>query len=210
MEKGRVAVSRILSDAETSGRPFLSPACADAPLARGATNTRNVFRSRGTAGAGRHSCSVLHRTGFVLPPRLLSGRWALTPPFQPYPPKRAVYFLRHFPWRRTCVRRPRACARRAAPRCPDFPLRSCTTQRPPATRRVQTTPRPSRPQSPLGRRLPPGVSSEIVIEHRDRRLRRPLPQWPPGPAVGIDFPRAAQIAPEHFPHGRPGAGVGEQ
>lgn len=30
-------------------------------------------------------CSVLHRMGFVVPPRLLSGRWALTPPFHPCP-----------------------------------------------------------------------------------------------------------------------------
>ena len=28
---------------------------------------------------------ILLRTGFTLPPRLPLGRWALTPPFQPYP-----------------------------------------------------------------------------------------------------------------------------
>ena len=115
----------------------LAPLARNAPLTRGATNTRNVSRLRGTAGAGRHSCSVLHRTGFVLPRRSLAARWALTPPFQPYLPRQAVYFLRHYPWQRTCVRRPRACARRAAPRCPDFPLHGSTAQRPPATRRDQ-------------------------------------------------------------------------
>lgn len=70
----------------------LAPLARNAPLARGATITRNVSRSRGTAGAGRHSCSVLHRTGFVLPRRLLAARWALTPPFHPYPPEAGGMF----------------------------------------------------------------------------------------------------------------------
>jgi len=37
---------------------------------------------------GSSSCSVLHRMGFILPRTLLAGRWALTPPFHPYPASR--------------------------------------------------------------------------------------------------------------------------
>ena len=35
------------------------------------------------------SCSVLHRMRFVVPPSSRLGRWALTPPFHPYPRLRA-------------------------------------------------------------------------------------------------------------------------
>jgi len=38
---------------------------------------------------GPFSCSVLHRMRFVVPPSSRSGRWALTPPFHPYPHFRA-------------------------------------------------------------------------------------------------------------------------
>ena len=41
-------------------------------------------------------CSVLHCERFTLPPRLPSARWALTPPFHPYLPKKAVCFLRYY------------------------------------------------------------------------------------------------------------------
>ena len=34
--------------------------------------------------ATRFPCSVLHRTGFVMPPQLPLGRWALNSPFHPY------------------------------------------------------------------------------------------------------------------------------
>jgi len=41
-----------------------------------------VSADRSRLRAGNSSfCSVLHRMGFVLPPCLRSGRWALTPPF---------------------------------------------------------------------------------------------------------------------------------
>ena len=40
---------------------------------------------------------VLLRVGFTLPRLLPAARCALTAPFHPYPPKRAVYFLWHFP-----------------------------------------------------------------------------------------------------------------
>ena len=55
-----------------------SPRKRGAPLTRSATNTREL-----TDGPP-FPCSVLHRMGFVLPLRLPSARWALTPPFQPY------------------------------------------------------------------------------------------------------------------------------
>ena len=41
-------------------------------------------------------CSVLHCERFTLPPRLPSARWALTPTFHPYLPKKAVCFLRYY------------------------------------------------------------------------------------------------------------------
>lgn len=81
-------VSRILSS-DRSHRAVISLILLtrNVPPKRDATNTRNVSRLREAAEAGQHSCSVLHRTGFIMPLRLLSGRWALTPPFQPYPPQ---------------------------------------------------------------------------------------------------------------------------
>ena len=43
---------------------------------------------------------ILLRVGFSLPRLLPGARCALTAPFHPYPfpKKRAVYFLWHFPW----------------------------------------------------------------------------------------------------------------
>ncbi len=44
-------------------------------------------RSRSVLGRRPNpSCSVLHRMGFFVPPRLRSGRWAFTPPFHPCRP----------------------------------------------------------------------------------------------------------------------------
>ena len=42
---------------------------------------------RAGPGAGSSSASylALHPMGFSVPPRSLAGRWALTPPFHPYP-----------------------------------------------------------------------------------------------------------------------------
>ncbi len=70
-------------------------------------------------------CSVLHHTGFFVPPRLRSGRWALTPPFQPCRPACAVLggmFSATLSVGRGLGPRPPACStRRVAMRCPDFP-----------------------------------------------------------------------------------------
>src|SRR5690606_12898002 len=46
----------------------------------------------------RHPYSVLLPMGFTLPHLLTVERWALTPPFHPYPANEAVCFLRHYPW----------------------------------------------------------------------------------------------------------------
>ena len=48
-------------------------------------------------GPPRAPYLVLLPMGFTVPPRLLLGRWALTPPFHPYPANRAVCFLWHWP-----------------------------------------------------------------------------------------------------------------
>jgi len=71
------------------------------------------------------SYSVLLPVWFTMPHPLPVARWALTPPFHPYPVEEAVCFLLHFPW---------GCPRRVLPGTvfpwsPDFPLpaifRSC-------------------------------------------------------------------------------------
>ena len=48
-------------------------------------------------GPSRVPYLVLLPMGFTMPPRLLLGRWALTPPFHPHPANRAVCFLWHWP-----------------------------------------------------------------------------------------------------------------
>ena len=84
------------------------------------------------------SCSVLHRMGFFVPPRLRSGRWALTPPFHPYPPACADgrFVLCDTIRRPELSRRPPAhSTRHAALWCPDFPLHprlAAPTERPSA------------------------------------------------------------------------------
>ena len=61
--------------------------------------------------------SVLLPAGFAVPLALPLARWALTPPFHPYPEFWAVRSLWHFPWGRP--RRPLAGA--VFPWSPDFP-----------------------------------------------------------------------------------------
>jgi len=90
---------------EGRGGDHLSPgAHASGPSrGRGATNTRRLSLPFGKdRPGGPASCSVLHRTGFIRLPSSLSGRWALTPPFHPYPgcclaaPSGAVVFCDTF------------------------------------------------------------------------------------------------------------------
>ena len=77
----RVAISRILSWTAIS----LIPPERDAPPKQGATNTRRQPRRNGADQTPLVSCFALHHTGFFVPLRLPVGRWALTPPFHPYP-----------------------------------------------------------------------------------------------------------------------------
>jgi len=96
------AVSRILSGRVPPARTAISLREPKIParLATGATipGVPPDQWSDCEAG-GLFPCSVLHRMGFIMPRRLLSGRWALTPPFHPYRDLAiaAVCSLRHFP-----------------------------------------------------------------------------------------------------------------
>ena len=65
----------------------------------------------------RRPYSVLLPVGFTVPLPLPVARWALTPPFHPYPKKRAVYFLLRFPSGYPA----RVLPGTAALRSPDFP-----------------------------------------------------------------------------------------
>ena len=105
--------------------------------ARGATITREFPVSTGRKG-GPSLCSVLHRPGFFLRPALQPNRWALTPPFHPYPAlfpapdlklnspseNGAGRYIFCDTFRRLglALLVARAFARRAAYRCSDFPL----------------------------------------------------------------------------------------
>ena len=65
---------------------FSQESCDPSPSCDGCDVTRGSARPRSDCEAGGlFPCSVLHRIGFFVPPRLPSGRWALTPPFHPYP-----------------------------------------------------------------------------------------------------------------------------
>jgi hypothetical protein len=77
-KRDRSPVSRILSAPLRELDGHFSSRLRGTPLARDATNTRRL------AGGQPIPCSVLHRAGFAVPPRLPSARWALTPPFHPY------------------------------------------------------------------------------------------------------------------------------
>ena len=84
-----MAISRILFSTVFDGmerRSFILLRHFEAPeqLLRAATITRrSVSRCRGLGQATHSFCFVLHRAGFVVPPCLRLGRWALTPPFHP-------------------------------------------------------------------------------------------------------------------------------
>ena len=92
------AVSRILSDWIAPAWTAISLKVPKNParLATGAT-IPGVLPDQWSdyEAGGLFPCSVLHRIGFIMPRRLLAGRWALTPPFHPYPDLaiKAVYSL---------------------------------------------------------------------------------------------------------------------
>jgi hypothetical protein len=77
---------------------------------------------RGPAGGeppARRPYSVLLQAGLAVPSLSPGPRWALTPPFHPYPPpkRRAVCFLWRYPWGRPR----RALPAAFSPWSPDFP-----------------------------------------------------------------------------------------
>jgi len=59
--------------------------------------TDSSGRTRESAGSLVLPYSTLLRMGFAWPEGRPFGRWALTPPFHPYPIARAVYFCGTFP-----------------------------------------------------------------------------------------------------------------
>jgi len=65
----------------SSDLPEGSSFCAACAAQKGARSFKRTQR----AGPALPSYLVLHHAGFALPPALLSERWALTPPFHPYP-----------------------------------------------------------------------------------------------------------------------------
>ena len=106
--------------------------------------TKGLKLSTRTPGQGlpRGSYLTLLPVGLAMPAWLPRPRWALTPPFHPYPAGGAVCFLWRFPW---------GCPRRALPGTvalwsPDFPL-----PRPWPRQRSPSHPHPAgfRPRRPV-------------------------------------------------------------
>jgi len=109
-------------------QPFLWDTHYCAPQA---TYPDDQPRKKGRTCALRHPYSVLLPVGFTVPLPLPVARWALTPPFHPYPATSwpepvvrhrqseggAVYFLWHFPWGRPR----RTLSGTVYPWSPDFP-----------------------------------------------------------------------------------------
>ena len=103
-------------------QPFLWDAPCDAPQATYPDDWPGTGRL-----APRHPYSVLLPVGFTVPSPLPETRWALTPPFHPYPAASmpltrhsgggAVCFLWHFPWGRPR----RTLSGTVVPWSPDFP-----------------------------------------------------------------------------------------
>ena len=88
------SVSRILFLSRRKGAPIYLITLRRCPLA-GVRLTRDHRTGRPVP------YSVLHRTGFLVPPRSPSERWALTPPFHPYPSTSSGRFLFCDTFRRT-------------------------------------------------------------------------------------------------------------
>jgi hypothetical protein len=131
---GSALISRILCPRRlaTPGCDHLSvrlsdqpaPACAVVRLLPGAIHPLRDLRP-----GGPFSCSVLHRMRFVVPPSSRLGRWALTPPFHPYPSFALASYGGRFVFCDTVCdrglhRSPHAFTWHAALWCPDFPLAS--------------------------------------------------------------------------------------
>lgn len=125
----------------------------------------------------RHPYSVLLPVGFTVPFMSPCPRWALTPPFHPYLPRKAVCFLWHFPWGRPR----RTLSGTVFPWSPDFP--------PPAAFR----PLRSAAAQPTGPR-------SLAKEHRDDQKKSPAVhayagETLPEPSRTHEAPDAAPQAP---------------
>ena len=80
-------VSRVLyGGVATARRPFILDARCRTPHA---TYPDDWPENQPGAEAPRHPYSVLLPVGFTMPAPLPGPRWALTPPFHPYPPGRS-------------------------------------------------------------------------------------------------------------------------
>ena len=135
-------------EANCFGRSFL---CERSHLRPPAAYPRRL-RRRGLLLA---AYSALLRLGFAVPPVLPRVRWALTPPFHPYPRFRgAVCFLWHFPspWV------PRSYLA-ACPWSPDFPRLRSFDQEPRPSGRENSHQKPTR-----YRRAPHGHSNASRTE----------------------------------------------
>ena len=120
-------------------------------------HTRDPFRRSGTrAGHSRIPYLALLPTGFSVPPRSRSARWALTPPFHPYHPTFAGRVRRYVlcgTVRRRASRPnlPRVSpdragvARRRALWSSDFPPLACARSDPPPLRNAVSMPPLARP-----------------------------------------------------------------
>src|SRR5271167_3936925 len=90
-----------------------------------ATDTRDGRRLLAAGQAARRPCLALHRMGFIVPRRLPSGRWALTPPFHPYRaalrPRGGMFSVTLSIDRDFRPGPPRLFPRHAALWCSDFP-----------------------------------------------------------------------------------------
>ncbi len=102
---------------------------ADGHLSGPAVARRLLRSTRGIWERAAHTpCLILHRMGFTVPPVLPSGRWALTPPFHPWP---SVYRQAGlFSVALSCASPRPGVTRHPALRCPDFPPRKRDAGRP--------------------------------------------------------------------------------
>jgi len=121
----RRPVSRVLclpegSDDHSSGPPiagrFSRPTrIPEAPATAPPAKTQSAW------GGHEDPYLVLLQAGLAMPSRSPGPRWALTPPFHPYPPsprlRRAVCFLWRYPWGHPR----RALPAALSPWSPDFP-----------------------------------------------------------------------------------------
>jgi hypothetical protein len=118
------AVTTISLASTEASAPATRPTFVECDIVPG-----NRLLAEDWAGRPKVPCSVLHRTGFFMPRRLLGERWALTPPFHPYPTtcveRRYVLCdtFRHTPFSK---RMPACSPRCAVRRCSDFPLKRPT------------------------------------------------------------------------------------